>query len=49
MKKIFYIALFVLAIMELHAHGACLIDKLKEKINARAELRLLKIHQKTAV
>ena len=31
MKKILYIALFILGIMELNAHGACLVDKLKQQ------------------
>ncbi len=29
MKKILFIALFVLAIIELNAHGACLVEQLK--------------------
>ena len=33
MKKILYIALFVLALIELNAHGACLINQLKMQKN----------------
>lgn len=29
MKKILFIALFVLAVIELNAHGACLVEQLK--------------------
>lgn len=29
MKKIFYIAMFILALIELNAHGACLVEQLR--------------------
>lgn len=29
MKKILYVALFILGLIELNAHGACLVDQLK--------------------